>query len=473
MIGDDEIKELRRWKSSLQEAQLRALGVAIDNFKTSARYDLVKTLSLDQFIKGPASGLKPLASKTLEELVDSGVVKICKSGKLTTSGVKRLAEIFFKLQGDPAVTAPPVKAKVFSLPHLRAVGDKAKPIASQSIAMGSVEAEEKLETAIRKLRLSPRFEDLADNRLGDYWDRTLVSAPFEESLTFRQFSEMKVRALLEKRSFGIPKIQGILAAVERALSQPIPEAETAPSAGNSLPPRPEVSERDVLAPAALLWQASDVKVPRHAVMLLRLYEYQVGRATMSIGPLAKLLREIPKKLLPLEFLAAWFLQEFHEDLVAQLLSIDRNEVLTRSDIAYKKLDKLVSAVASELRSYWEIALRGPGIGSEKLIEIFREPLLDEEFQIGICQVLLSSTGARHPIVFGEDLSSYWSKSPSALQMTITAVIAALPKSDEDLQAEVEALFPFFEKSVILSILHRQAFFRERDKTWVRRGDDIA
>lgn len=474
MIGDDEIKELRRAKPSLQEPQLRGLAVALDNFKASARYELLQPLTLAQFIKGPAAGLKNLQTKTLNEIVEAGVFKLCTSAKLTNSSVKKLTEIFFKLQGDPATTAAPVKAKVFSLPHLRAVSDKSK--ASQTIVMSSVEAEEKLETAIRKLRLSPRFEDIADNRLGDYWDRTMVSAPFEESLTFRQFSEMKVPSLLEKRSFGVPKIQGVLAAVDRALAN-TPNAQTqAPEAVVSRAgDKPETQEAsgEALSAAKTLWPVTDRKIPRHGLMILRLYEYQVGRAAMSVGPLAKLLREIPRKLLPHEFLVTWLLQEFREDFVGQLLEIDRGEVVSCSDVAYKKLDRLVSAVASELRSYWEIALRGPGIGSEKLIEIFREPLVDEDFQIGICQILLSSTGARHPIVFGEDLSHYWSKSPTALQMTVTALIASLPKSDESLQEEVEALFPFFEKSVILSVLRRQAIFRERDKVWVRRGDDFA
>lgn len=471
MIGDEEIRELRRSKPSLQEAQLRAFAVAMDNFRNSARYELLQPLPLAQFIKGPAAGLRILKSKSLSEIVETGVFNLCKSAKLTNASLKKLTEIFFKLQGDPATTVPPVKAKVFSLPHLRAVTDRSKPVPP---VMSSVEAEEKLETAIRKLRLFARFDDIAESRLGDYWDRDMVSAPFEESLTFRQFSEMKVRSLLEKRSFGPAKIQGVLAAIEKALGQPKACAvlEKAVEA-TALDSPPTIEEMSALSAAAVLWETGEEKIPRHALMLLRLYEYQAGRAATSTGPLAKLLREMPRKLSAQEFLITWLLQEYREEIVAQLLEIDRNEVVNASDSAYKKLDRLISAVASELRSYWEIALRGPGIGSEKLIEIFREPLVDEDFQIGICQILLSSTGARHPIVFGEDLSHYWSKSPSALQMSITALIAALPKSDEALQEEVEALFPFFEKSVILSVLRRQAFFRERDRTWVRRGDDIA
>jgi hypothetical protein len=467
MIGDEQIKELRKKKPALQEAQLRALGVAFDNFKASPRFEMLRLLPLSQFLKNPPTGLKTLKSRPLADLVEAGVFKLCQEDKLNNTAVKKLAEVFFRLQGNPGSEPPPPKAKVFSLPHLRAVSDR--PSANPPVMMGSVEAEEKLESAFKKLKLSPRFPDICENRLADFWDRSHVAAPFEESLTFRQISEMKVRALLEKKSFGAAKINGILAAIEKAIGSPVTSSTTtsaASSATHAKPATPAVA-------SSILWNTADRTFPKTALMLLRQYEYQTARASESVGPLARLLREIPQKILAHEFLAMWFLQEFQEEMVARLLGVDRSEVLTMSDIAYKKLDRLISASASELRSYWEIALRGPGIGSEKLIEIFREPVLDDDFQIGICQVLLSSTGARHPIIFGEDLSQYWSKSPSALQMSVTSLISSLPKSDQAVQEEIDALFPFFEKSVIVSILKRQAFFRERDKVWVRRGGDVA
>lgn len=469
MISDEEIQELRRAKPSLQEAPLRALAVALKDFQACQRFELLRALPLNQFLKGASTPLKKLKEKTLGEIVILGAAGTVRVGGLTNASVKKVTEIFFRLQSDPASSTAPTKAKVFSLPHLRAVPDREQPRAVPP--MSSVEAEEKLESAIRRLRRSAVFDDIADNRLGDFWDKSLISAPFEESITFRQLVEMKVRALLEKRSFGPAKIQGVLKAVDNALAErstvPVTAAEVVPTAQVGSPVLPSL-------PAALhFWPSVERRLPSHALMLLKVHEYEAGRSVDSFGPLARLVREIPQKLMPMEYLAAWYLQDHHEDLIASMLVVDRTEVLALADLAYKKLDRLISGTASELRSYWEIALRGPGIGSEKLIEIFREPLLDENFQIGLCQMLLSSTGARHPIVFGEDLGFYWSKSPSALQMSITALIASLPKSDEALREEIDALFPFFEKDAILSILRRQAFFKEKEKVWVKRGGDVA
>lgn len=469
MTLDEEIEKLRKKKPSLREEHVRALMVALKDFRASSRYELLKLLPLSQFLTSNAAQFKSIRKKTLEELVEAGPVEICATGKLSANGVQKITEVFFRLRSDPASAPPPVRAKVFSLPHLRAVPERQS---SALPVMNSVEAEKQLEESIQKLKRSPRFEHIADNRLGDFWDRELVSAPFEESITLRQLSEMKARTLLEKRSFGQKKILGVIRAIDTALG-----ANTEQARASGIPAPVSVPESsasvETSADTPTLWPVLGRALAKHAWAVLRLYEYQACRARASSGPLSRLVREIPQRVLPLEFLAAWYLQDHHEDIVARLLAVDRNEIVTLCDLAHRKIDRLISETASELRSYWEIALRGPGIGSEKLIEIFRDPALEEPFQIALCQILLSSTGARHPIVFGEDLSRYWSKSPSALQMSITALISSLPKSDDAVNEELEALFPFFEKSVLLSILKRQAFFRERDRVWVKRDGDVA
>lgn len=463
---EEELQSVLRRKKSLSEGDVRALGAALHAFQSSARYDLIGPLPLSQFLKGKPGGLRKLSRRSLTEIASAGLSGLCLTDGLSNAAIKKLAQILATLHGD-TTQAGSSKAKVFSLPHLRAVPDRADP--SRSAAMSSIEAEQKLEDAIYQLRRSPRFEELADCRLGDFWTDDAVSAPFEKSITFRQFSEMKVRALLEKRSFGPSKIVAVIAAVQKALastaheaprSHPVPIQTTQPQESSGTPIIP-------------VWRGDGHHITTQSKLLLLLYSHEAARVAGSVGPLARIIREIPRRLLAREFLAAWYLQEFSEDVVAQFLYVDRNEALALCDQAYTKLDKLISEVAAELRSYWEIALRGPGIGSEKLIEIFREPLLSEEFQLGLCQVLLGSTGARHPIVFGEDLRHYWSKSPSALQMALTGMISSFPKTDSAVQEEIDAVFPFFDRTVIVSILRRQAYFRERDRVWVKHGDDRA
>ncbi len=464
MISEQEIRDLQREKKSLSADSLRMLSESLARFQASSRFEMLRTLPLSHFIKGKVSGLARLAERSLDDLVTLGVCELCRQGKLSNTSVKRLGQILGSLHGNEEPVRP--AAKVVALPHLRAV--HSRDGGPKQPTMSSVEAEQRLEEAMYRLRRSARFEELSEQRLGDYWDPRGVSAPFESSLTFRQFSEMKVRALLEKRSFGPEKIHAVLSAVQRALSD---SAETAPSgASESAASAPEL-RKDV--PLVHLWKGEQPKISLQARLVLALYNHEATRVSESIGPLAKIIREVPKRLLPAEFLAAWLAEEFVPDIIAPILGVDRNEVSLLCDRAYSKLDRIVNSVASELRSYWEIALRGPGIGSEKLIEIFREPLLSSEFQLALCQVLLGSTGARHPIVFGEDLRHYWSKSPAALQMTVTGLIASFPKHDDTVQQEIEALFPFFDRAIIVSILQRQAYFQEREKMWLKRGDDRA
>ncbi len=83
--------------------------------------------------------------------------------------------------------------------------------------IGSVEAERRITEALEQIQSSDRFSELSSQRVENFWNTSIIRAPFIEALTFKELIEVKAENLLKKKSFGNLKIHGLLDALDRAL----------------------------------------------------------------------------------------------------------------------------------------------------------------------------------------------------------------------------------------------------------------
>jgi hypothetical protein len=350
------------------------------------------------------------------------------------------------------------------------------PRAPRSVAAAptwsSVELEEKLQTSINKLQCSNKLGEIGGRRLGEFWDRKWGSAPFEEALTYSQLTTFKARILLEKKSFNASKAAGVIAAIEAALavSAVLPNSTTFNHSATLQPAQLNAPALQVQGPRlSCSWPELPSNLPTSARMLLRYFESQI-RLASSDSAFLRFLAKIPLQITAEEFVALWYLQENDDDIVTRLLRIEPAELGLRVESANAKIEKLFSAEAGELKSYWEIALRSPGIELERLREVLGSTGMDSDFLMAVLKVVLTAIGARHPITFGVDLSKYWSRNPNAFQLAFSGIVSSLPKSGAAVLEDFSAMFPFIDTAILTEVMKRQAHFNEREGKWVKRGE---
>ena len=353
--------------------------------------------------------------------------------------------------------------------ELGIIEGKPSRFGSQNPQFGSVEVEEKLQQALLKLQRAPQLALIGSNKLGAYWNREKFgSAPFEEVLSLQQLSAFKARTLLEKKTFSLTKASGMIAAIEAALTDTQGQApavfEVAPAVAHSAQmPNSNASIKYV----QVSWGSLDPALKPSSAALLRLFEQQVS-SSPSDSAFRRFLAALPGKVSALEFLALWFEQETDSDVLTRWLKIEPAALGDLIESASTKVNELFTLEAPELRSYWEIALRSPGIELDKLKDVLGDSGLDSHFLTGILRLVLSAIGARHPIAYGVDLSKYWTRNPSAFQIALSGILSSLPKSAEAVAQDFTAMFPFIDIVVLTEVLKRQAHFLERDQKWVKR-----
>lgn len=469
-------RTLKQSNYKVASISLPKLAVFQQKLQASARFILLKGLPLIHFLEPEAGFEGDIANRTIEDICSLEQSELKALRKHDAQAYQLIARVLSKLAEDlpissqtlPSATVPKF-VQDYNVTNAVPKFSKNLPVDHFNYPLlNSVQAEELLDQAISRLARSAILQQLSQVRLGAFWDRKFGSAPFEESITFKQLSEMRASALIEKRSFGQRKIRGVLESVEKALvgtkvlctenQQPMP---TSP---------PCVAEAcSQKLDQQIYWQTSGVIFSSSNKLLLNSYLQQLNFVQAASSPLVKILKRIPQELNDLEFLLMLHQIDLSPEQLTNLLAISANDYREIFNSACKKLDLLTRTEAAELRSYWDIALRSPGIKHEKLVEIFYEPLLPEEFVKAIVNILLMAIGAQHPIIYGMDLSQYWTINPSTLQMTISGILATLPKSDRELKADFAAMLPFIDLSILEEILLKQASLDKEKGEWVRRG----
>lgn len=470
-----------RVRAKIAQPSLESVWAGLEAFKRSARAEMLSSLPLSSF---GGERVPELALARLRQVADLLLLSLPDLAALeqhSTAAYAGVAKVVGRLieglEQEPSednyapVTteaAPALGEFEFGIFPPRA----ARPVVAAP-TWSSVELEEKLQQNINKLQASTKLAEIGGRRLGEFWDRKWGSAPFEEALTFQQLTGFKARILLEKKSFSANKAAGVIAAVEAALGAPaaapvLGVSSNVTASSESIPA--SATSTQLQGPRFVCaWPDIPPSLPASARLLLRYFEGQIRQAS-SDSPFLRFLAKIPSQISAEEFVVSWYLQEHDDDIVTRLLHIEPAELGLRIESANRKIEQLFTAEAGELKSYWEIALRSPGIEIERLREVLGQTGMDSDFLLGVLKVVLSAIGARHPITFGVDLSKYWSRNPNAFQIALSGIVSSLPKSGAAVLEDFSAMFPFIDPAILTEVMKRQAHFNEREGKWVKRGE---
>ncbi len=158
----------------------------------SSRFSLLQSIKLATFFPDGQMTGTDLTETTIGDLVEMSPHKISSAAKEQLGAVVDVIE------------------------KLVATSDPA-PAENPSQRLSSVEAEEILARALTTLTRSSVFSKIRDVIVEDFWPATGPKAPFICCMTFGQLGGMKVRNLLDKRSFGDGHVLAIEQAVKAVL----------------------------------------------------------------------------------------------------------------------------------------------------------------------------------------------------------------------------------------------------------------
>ena len=421
------------------------LQAVIERLSRSARYQLLQHLPLTGLGKEAVFHHAALLHLRLSDLVEQGLSSVT---PLSRSERRELTEALTRLLPDEE------PAQVIPLSNRQRRGG--------TEVLSSVDAERRLVECFARLRASPRFHLLQHGRVGDFWDPAWARAPFEESLTLRQLCDLRVSVLLEKRSFGTEKILNVIRAIDRALeSEPPADSNSAPRATS--PGQAPIEEKPH-------WCGLEQPEAKAAVPIVNWIEAEWLRAGVSSSPLALLLRALPFALSRRETAMLWLAQDSDEFGVAAVIREDPAVVRDVLRASLMKLAALGAQVVPLLGSALELALAAPAVPFLHLVEPFRDESFDATLQDGLVRMLIAAHGARHPVVFGEPISRWWTCQPEALELVLVGLLAGLPRADAELRRQTGAILPRLNPEEVLELLKGRAILRPHDQCWVRRED---
>jgi len=440
------------------------IAAALTRFSTSPRFDFFRNLFVSEFTAARSKD-SPVAGLTFgaleERLMDSGSLGD-EVAALDSVDQHTLLRRIIELGGEStAPLPPPPETTPAEAPPPPRFAQIEKPVLS------SVEAEKKLTEALAALRSSPRFSTVRLSRLGDFWDGSWPRAPFEEALTLQQVADMKVQAMLEKRSFGPAKIVHVIKAIERAIGS-TPQASSTNRSDAAAPSRqPLHSSRSSPAPR---WNVESERLPGHALATLRYLESFSESVDAERNPVVKLLSRLPETLTAREAAVSWFRQESDNDIVAGLMHMAPAAAADAYEAGNRKIRALFLDLApSESRS-WELALHGAGVTLKALLGVYPDGGAPRETLTAAAKMILGALGAKHPFVFGRTLGDYYTRAPEAAELILKRLISALPLADDQLRRELQILLPFMESAEVVSLISLHASFNERDSVWIKRGE---
>jgi len=420
------------------------LQAVIARLGRSARYQILQHLPLTGLGKEAVFHHAALLHLRLSDLVEQGLPCVT---ALSRSERRELTEALTRLLPDEE------PAQVIPLTNRQRKGD--------TEVLSSVDAERRLVECFARLRASPRFHLLQHSRVGDFWDLAWARAPFEESLTLRQLSDLKVSTLLEKRSFGTEKILNVIRAVDRALEAEIGKLEDSGSVRHPAPSGPPPVEEKPH------WCGLEQPEAKAAVPIVNWIEAEWVRAGISSSPLALLLRALPFALSRRETAMLWLAQDSDEFGVSAVIREDPAVVRDVLRASLTKLAALSAQVVPLLGSSLELALAAPAVPFLDLVEPFRDESFDATLQDGLVRMLIAANGARHPVVFGEPIPLWWTRQPGALELVLVGLVACLPRADVELRRQIGEILPRLNPDEVFELLKDRAVLRAQDRCWIR------
>jgi len=456
----------------------KQLTAELSALSATPRFALLAALSLDRLLPSSAQSPK-LAGITLAQLVEAGP-KVQSRYSLTPKQIATILKFISALvvrENKPSSRrsggATQKLSKVLALrPGAR--GESAKTAKRndtihQVPELSSIETEQRLMQAIGKLSSSPFFTIIAESRLADFWDAGWQRAPFEESLTFRQLSGMKVASLLEKRGMTLRKVMGMISSIDRAL-----EAAQSPQIdGSSALAPPDVPANfsatkgrkptlvSVPKPGSVRWMATTIPTPEAVLLIARGVANEIEEGIAHRSEVAGVVAAASSAITAREIAALALAAKGELNTITHPSWSDAESVVVA---ASRKVAAAVKKDIGEMLRSWMLALQSAGVPIAKLPDAANFSDIGSSSLIAMA---LYAIGARNPIVFGQPVLRYWTMQPAALQSVLDAALGALPKSDRDFQAYNASLLPFFDFTDVVEILGRRISYNQRRAEWTR------
>jgi hypothetical protein len=173
------------------------LSRALEAFVSSSRYGFLKGLQIGKLIGADADSLGSIADLTFEGLLEMGTEHL---QALSVVQKRVLISTLFALGEGDFAAAPDALA-----------------VDSEGVVISSVQAENALRERLQALQSHPNFAKNKLRKLGDFWDSSWPSAPFEEAFTLSQLVAVDLSTLQKKRAVLPTRIVLITKAVERVL----------------------------------------------------------------------------------------------------------------------------------------------------------------------------------------------------------------------------------------------------------------
>jgi len=186
------------------------LQSALKEFAASPRFGFLKSIQVGPLLGDDATTLGPLAEMTFEELIAAADERSSHLHTLDDAQERLLVAVLHALaEGEAAESTEPGFDSSEE-------GEEVAADESSETTFNSVQCELELRDRVAHLKAHPELDRVADLSLGTFWGADTPRAPFEESLTVRQFLALDLGVLAKKRSMTSARMRSLAQALEGA-----------------------------------------------------------------------------------------------------------------------------------------------------------------------------------------------------------------------------------------------------------------
>jgi len=186
------------------------LNSALKEFAISPRFGFLKSIQVGPLLGDDASTLGALAEMTFEELVAAVDTQSSELLKLDEGQERLLVAVLLALAEGEATESTESEFDTSEDLH------EPDFEGSTETTFNSVQCELELRDQVALLKAHPDLEKVADLTLGIFWQANTPRAPFEESLTIRQFLTLDLGTLAKKRSMTSVRMRSLAQALAAA-----------------------------------------------------------------------------------------------------------------------------------------------------------------------------------------------------------------------------------------------------------------
>jgi hypothetical protein len=236
-LNEIELKKTLKKKQNLKFETVKTLYMLLQDVSLLPRYNAFKSKTINELLdhnKEIKFSSPQLEGQTIEEIVNAGIISLCKNSSISALKIKGLIELFGaflkvqnvhihnekKITGKRSTT---LSLEIEDAPVPQNTFDTIKLDLFTSLPKGcvlnSIDAEQLIKNAVQYLRTMKSYNTIKEHTVGSYWINKEIKAPFEEAFTLKQLESLSVDSLLKKKSFGNDKIVAFINALRNCIQQ--------------------------------------------------------------------------------------------------------------------------------------------------------------------------------------------------------------------------------------------------------------